>query len=203
MTQGQRVDLEERIREACAQSSWQVAATAAFEGYGAELLGFLIALSRSETDANDAFSMFAEDLWRSLPQFGWQSSFRTWAYTLARHAFHRLRRGAFTRRAAPLEDAQLEALVAQTRSRTAEFLQTQARDRFSEIREKLEPDDQTLLMLRVNRGLSYSDIARVLADAEGELSNEDVERRAVALRKRFARLKDEIRDLMRVGNSND
>jgi RNA polymerase sigma-70 factor (ECF subfamily) len=191
--------LEARIRAACAGERWSEAATAALEGYGDELLGYLVALARNETDANDAFSTFAEDMWKGLPRFGWQSSFRTWAYTLARHALSRVRRDAFRRRGVALEDAHVAALVEKTRTRTAEFLQTEVRDKLAEIRAQLDPDDQTLLILRINRGLTYREIARVLDGEVVESDDAALGRRANALRKRLERLTSEIKVLVRAG----
>lgn len=193
---GDRDALEKRIQEACTRCAWSDAATAALQGYGDELLGFLVALARNEADASDAFATFAEDMWRSLPRFAWQSSFRTWAYTLARNAYARLRRDAFRRRAVTLEDEHVAALVEQMRSRTAEFLRTENRDRVAEIREQLDPDDRTLLVLRVNRGLSYREIAQVLSD-DSSLEMKEIQKRESALRKRFERLKSEIKERLR------
>ena len=54
-----------------------------------------------------------------------------------------------------------------------------------------DPDDQTLLILRIDRALPWIDIARVMTDEPDE---PDLSRHAAALRKRFERLKQRIRD---------
>ena len=165
-----RAALEERIKAAADGGQWTDAATAALTGYGEEILGYLVAITRSETDASDAFSLFAEDLWKGLPKFRWECTFRTWAYGLARHAFARIKRDPHRRRAVPLGDSHVDALVEQVRSRTATFLRTETKDKVAKLRAALDPDDQTLLILRINRGLAWRDIARVLAPSRSPLA---------------------------------
>jgi RNA polymerase sigma-70 factor (ECF subfamily) len=83
------------------------------------------------------------------------------------------------------------------RSRTAEYLRSETKDKVDAIRAKLAPDDQSLLVLRVNRGLGWNDIARALAEPDEVLADKELVRRAAALRKRFQRLKDELRAAVR------
>lgn len=186
-----RAAVEARIREAAEASRWSDAVTIALREYGEELLGYLVAMTRSETDAGDAFSIFAEDLWKGLPKFRWECMFRTWAYGLARHAVARIKRDPHRRRARPLDDAHLEALVAELRSRTATFLRTETKDKIARLRAALEPDDQSLLILRINRGLAWRDIARVLAPPDD--ADVDLDKLAASLRKRFERLKTDLK----------
>ena len=176
--------LEERIHQAWTAGDLAGAATCAIEGYGPEIMGFLYALARSETAAGDAFSMFCEDLWRGLASFRWESSFRTWAYTLARNALHRLRRrpAAQTVALTPL----IEQLAAPVRTTTLSYLRTERKDQLARLRAGLDEDDRTLLILRVDRGLSWSEVAKVMAGEGGDGPT------AAALRKRFERIKRRI-----------
>jgi RNA polymerase sigma-70 factor (ECF subfamily) len=174
--------IEQQIRAACDAATWEMAATIAIRGYGPELLGYLNALLRDPAEADDVFAAACEHLWSGLSGFAWQSSFRTWAYTITRNAWVSFMRGARKRRGLPLSSAPLAALAADVRSQTATFMRTGTKDRFAEIREGLDPDDQTLLILRIDRGLPYRDIAIIL-DAD-----------AAALRKRFERLKLDLKE---------
>ncbi|MCE9575114.1 MAG: sigma-70 family RNA polymerase sigma factor [Deltaproteobacteria bacterium] len=189
----ERAELEARIRAACTAGNWSDAATLGLATYGPELLGYLVAMTRDETAASDAFSIFSEHLWKGLPKFRWECSFRTWAYGLARHALGRWRRDPHRRRATPLSDTAAEAIAADVRSQTATFLRTETEDKVAAIRAQLDPDDQTLLILRLNRQLQWRDIARILADDE-ELEDAEASRRAASLRKRFERLKEVLRE---------
>ncbi len=193
----QHAAVEARIREAATGNNWRAAAAGVFEGYGDEILGYLVAVMRSETDAEDAFSMFCESVCMALPQFRWESTARTWAYSLARNAAYRLRRDPHRRRVIPLADQHLEEIAAQLRSRTASYLRTEMRDKIAKLRASLDPDDQTLLILRLSRGLTWREIARVLA-AEGESSTDAaLDKLTASLRKRFERLKAEIKERAR------
>jgi RNA polymerase sigma-70 factor (ECF subfamily) len=188
-----RRELEDELRQSFEAGDFPCAATRALEGFGPEIFGYLLAVTRSTHEAEDAFSVFSEDLWRGFAGFRWQSSFRTWAYTLARHALYRSfdREG---RRGVPLSEAPLSQLEQRIREQTLSFLKTEAKDRFVELRNALDSDDRTLLVLRVDRQMRWEEVARVMLE-EGEPTPEVVRRKAVALRKQFERVKERLRIL--------
>ena len=197
----QREELEAAIRERTERGDTTGAAEVALRGYGREIFEFLAALHHNEDDASEVFSLFAEGVWRGLPRFGWRSSFRTWAYSVARKASLRFRRDA-RRRAARLgplpESAHLEALVAEVRTQTQSWLQTERKNRFAALRESLPSEDQALLLLRVDRQLSWIDLARVLhEDDTAPLEGEALKREAARLRKRFQLLKEKLYEMGR------
>ena len=187
--------LERTIRAAWAASDFDTAATLAIEGYAAEVLSFLVSRMRSQSDGQDVFSMFAEDLWRGLPEFGWRCSMRTWAYTLARNAANRYVSSPdrqLERNLARTQPERLSALVERVRSATQVHRRTDAKDRFRALRERLEPDDQMLLILRIDRGMAWRDIAIAIA-GDSELDDEAIARASARLRKGFERLKIALR----------
>lgn len=190
-----RAAREQAIKERLAAAGAGPAAAAAIELYGGEVLGFLHAVARDEDLASEAFSVFSEDLLRGLPGFRWDASLRTWAYALARNALHRLRRDP-RRRARnniPLSNpgADISAIVDQVRTQTLPFLRTSVKDELRRLREALDPDDHALLVLRIDRKMSWKDIARALPGEEAE----ELDRRAATLRKRFERAKTMLREL--------
>jgi RNA polymerase sigma-70 factor, ECF subfamily len=164
----------------------------ALSAHGPEIYGWLLASLANPTEANDAYSLFGEDLWRSLPRYRGQCSIRTWCYMLARAAVVRVieLRG---RRSAPLSEASESCLVAQPREPTLPHLCTDVKQGVRALRTQLEPDDQTLLVLRVDKNLSWHDIAIVMRGADA--SDADHARFAAALRKRFERVKARLREL--------
>jgi RNA polymerase sigma-70 factor (ECF subfamily) len=162
------------------------AATLAIRGLGPAVLGYLTAVLRSETDASDAFSMFCEDLWRGIASFRGESKFRTWAYTLAWHAALRLLRDPHRKRGRALGTGEAEKLAAEVRTTTAAHFKTESKDALAEMRAQLAPDEQSLLVLRIDRGLSWGEIAEVLGEGKGAKAE-------AALRKRFERLKEKLR----------
>lgn len=193
-------DLEQAIRQAIGRRDHAGAATLAIRGYGAEIYGFLRAFHRDEEDAAEVFSQLGERIWRDLPGFRQDSSFRTWAYALARHASlnHRRDRQRRDKRQQPLpEGSQVSALVAQVRSETASYLRSERRTRFAALRESLSPEDQALLVLRVDRQMAWNDLALVLRGGGEPLGQDALKREAARLRKRFQLLKERLLELGR------
>jgi RNA polymerase sigma-70 factor (ECF subfamily) len=162
------------------------AAAVAIRGYGPQILGFLAAVLKDDSSADEAFSMFSEDLWRGLSRFQRASSFRTWAYKIAWHASRRLLRDPHRRRGRRLGTEEAEALAAEVRSTTVGHLRAEMSHAFRAIYAELEPEDHSLLILRIDRDLSFAEIAGVLATDKKKLSE-------ATLRKRFERLKAQIK----------
>jgi RNA polymerase sigma-70 factor (ECF subfamily) len=187
--------LEQEIQEAWNAGRLEEAATRTMKGYGGEILGFLNARLRSEGDGREVFSIFAEDLWTGLGQFSWRCSMRVWAYTLARNAANRYvkhpRRRA-ERNFGLSHPEHLSEVVASVRSTTKVYQRTATKDRFKALREQLDPEDQMLLILRVDRGMGYRDLAFAMT-GDTELDEVALEREAIRLRKSFERIKAELR----------
>lgn len=192
---------EARIRAFHEKAEWKAAATAALEGYGSEILGFLAAVMRDEHAAGEVFSQFCEDLWNGLPKFRWKSSFRTWAYTVARNASLRYLRSPEHRRGQRISlNDEVSALMQKLRTDTLSYLRTEVKDKFAQIRESLEPEDQALLILRVDRDLAWNEVAEIMLAGEGgeePVTSEALARKSAALRKRFERVKEQLKQLAR------
>jgi RNA polymerase sigma-70 factor (ECF subfamily) len=168
------------------------AASLAIESYGPEVLNFLETMLRDHADSSDAFAQACEDLWKGLPRFEGRASMKTWFYTLARHAASRLRRSARHRRLTALSE--ISDVADRVRSRTRPHLKTEVKLGLAAIRDSLEDGDRMLLVLRVDRAMSWNDVARVMAnDADGD-AEDDIARIAARLRKRFQSVKELIRE---------
>ena len=164
------------LREAAAQI---------LRAYGPQILGYLCAVLRDEEAAQDVFSVFAEDLWSGLPGFRGEASARVWAWRLAWHAAARHGRDPYRRRGRRLETEEWSHLAAEIRSvPTAQWVDDRSR-KLDALRAALTADEQTLLILRVDKALPWGEIAFVLADG-----GEPVEE--AALRKRFERVKAKL-----------
>jgi RNA polymerase sigma-70 factor, ECF subfamily len=184
-------ETEERISELHAAGSVESALSLAVEAYGPEVYGFLVSRMRDEDAARDAFAQACEDLCASMPSFGWRCSVRTWMYKLARSAASRQGRGPHKRRGANVPISQVSELAEQARSRTRDYLRTEVKDGFAALRAELPPEDQSLLILRVDRGLDWVEVAEVLSD--GELEDDERQRSAARLRQRFKTVKERLR----------
>jgi RNA polymerase sigma-70 factor (ECF subfamily) len=192
--------LERDIRRHVDARDLAGATTVALRGYGPSILRLLVALHGSEAAASDVFSLFTEGVWRGIGAFDWGCSFRTWAFAVARRASLRYRRdeGRRAKRQVPLGDGSaLSAIEEQIRTETLSFLKTERRNRFAEIRDALPPDDRALLILRVDQGLAWNDLARAMHDDEAELAGEALKREAARLRKRFQVLKEKLLEIGR------
>lgn len=197
MSAAQSSDVEPAIRTACEAKAFDRAAQLALEAYGKEILSFLYSRVRNPSNAQDAFSTFAEDIWTGLPGFGFRCSVRTWMYTVARNAAARVMASPEQRAARNLtlsNVSQISALVERLRTETDVFQRTDVKDRFAKLREQLSADDQMLLILRVDRGLSFRDLALAM-NGDSELDDAAVVREAARLRKAFERVKVELRVL--------
>ncbi len=187
---------ESELREAWDAKAFDRAATMALDRYGSELLGYLHAMARPPLDPDELFSEPCERLWRNLPDFQWKSRLREWSDVIARTL---LRSGI---RSARGPRGRVDALVStdfskmadKIRSTTPPHVRTQAKDRLQEIRESLEADEQSLLILRVDRNMAWNEIADVLADPDDTRSQAQ---RSAGLRKRFERLKERLREQMK------
>jgi len=184
-------------RTAGTAGNWQRVATIALEAYGDEILGFLTAQAKDDVAANEAFSMFTEAMWRGLKGFRWECSVRTWCYTLARHAWFRLLRDrARGAELVPLMSSgsiPVDELAARIKADHT-TASARARMELELLREELETDDQTLLTLRLDRSMAWRDVARVMSHPDDVLDDAALERRAVSLRKRFMKIKDDLRE---------
>lgn len=195
-----RARLESDIRRHHQAADFRSAADLAVRGFGPEIYGFLRTLEKNEQDAFDVFSAFTERVVRGLPKFKWESSFRTWAYTIARNASRNFREHAKVRKRAhaPLpDDPDLWNVAERVRSETASYLKTRSKTLVERLRESLSPQEQLLLSLRVDRKLGFKDIARVLSDPERPPSAADLERDAAKLRQRFKVVKERLATMVR------
>lgn len=156
----------------------------------------LAALTRDQDDAYDVFSQACEDIWVGFPRFLWQSTFRTWAYTVTRHAHHRFASSPFRRRRRSLSAApHLNEITAAVRTKTQSYLRTDVKDRVARLRERLSVEEQTLLILRVDRDLSWPEIAAIMLPPGEDRTPARVAQLTATCRKRFERTTARLRRL--------
>jgi RNA polymerase sigma-70 factor, ECF subfamily len=166
------------------------AAEAILRDHGPGIMGYLLSVLRNEADAGDVFSQWSLDLWRGLPGFRGDCPIRVWGYRLAWHAAARLLRDPFRQRGRPLESNEISRLADEVRSSVL-LGRREARQRGIErLREELTPEERALLVLRLDRDLSWREVATVISE-DGDPVDE------AAVRKRFERLKAKLAERAR------
>ena len=179
--------VDERVAGLLARGEVDEAATSAIQSFGPAVLGYLASLL-DEEDARDVFSRVAEDLWRGLPGFRFECSLRAWVFRLAWHAASRFLRQPWRRRTEPLPTSAASRLAASIASSSGR--PSGRRDALRALRRQLTPEEQTLLVLRVDRELGWEEVASILGEAGAPVD-------PATLRKRFERIKHRLTALAR------
>jgi RNA polymerase sigma-70 factor (ECF subfamily) len=182
-----RDDLEARLTALLELGEFNQAATVAIEGYGPAVLGYLGTML-DEDEAQDAFSLFAEALWRGLPTFRGECTVRVWAFRLAWHCVSRVARDPYRCRRQRLATSAASRLGGSVAS--AHTSETSRAARLRHLEASLAPEDRALLVLRLDRELEWDEIAATLSTEGSPVT-------APALRKRFERLKTRLAHLAR------
>src|SRR5512137_345407 len=155
-------DRTERARRLLAEGDLPGAATDAIRTLGPEVLRYLRSILRNEGDAQEAFSQFAENLWRGIGTWRGEGSFRAWTFRLAWNAAINMRNEAWRRKGRRLVTAEVSALADEVRTRSALRVERQ-RQALDKLRESLGDEEVSLLALRIDQGLSWAEIAQVLS----------------------------------------
>jgi len=124
--------------------------------YGAEIYGYLSVLT---VEPDQALAAFATELSRGLAGFRRESSLRTWLYRIAWFALQR----------PPSAFVLPVALRGMVRGITP----LQATAKIVALREQLQRSEQSILTLRVDRRLSWREVAEVMA-SDGESIDEEL-----------------------------
>jgi len=177
-------DVEARIRGLLAADDRPAAATLAIQEFGPPILRYLRSLLRDEDDASDAFSVFAENVWRGLPTWRGEGSLKAWTFRLAWNGAMNLKNEAWRRRGRRFFSGEASALAEEIRTRSHVKVERQ-RNALDKLRESLDVEEISLLTLRIDQKLSWAEIADVTA-----IDGQRVE--AAALMKRFERLKGRL-----------
>lgn len=180
---------EARLRALLAAGDVRAAAALAIRTHGPELLRYLRGLLGREADAQEAFSAACERLWRALPEFRGEASLRTWCFKLAWSAAADQKKEAWAAKGRRLETNEADALASSGRTRSW-LREERLRLSLADLRRALSLEEQSLLQLRIDQGLSWAECAEVLA-AQGKAPTVE------ALMKRFERIKARLGELAR------
>jgi RNA polymerase sigma-70 factor (ECF subfamily) len=183
------VSAQARVQQLIDAGDVSGGATEALRALGPEILRFLRSVLRDEEDAADAFSQFAENLWKGLSSFRGQSSLRTWAFRVAWNSAMNLRNDAWHRHGRRFATGEASQIAEEIRTKTVVRVARQ-RDELEKLRETLSAEDQSLLALRLDREFSWEEIAEILSVGGAPVQ-------ALTLMKRFERLKKRLTEMVR------
>jgi RNA polymerase sigma-70 factor (ECF subfamily) len=173
-----------------AERDFRGAAEAVMREYGPGIRGLLLTIFRRNPDAaEEAFSLFAENLWRYIAGFRGEASVRTWVYSMARNAAVSVTREGWRKLGRRLDTVEADRLAEEVRTRSALRLERQS-TALTALRDTLDLDEQTLLTLRLDERLPWGEIAQIMSSDGGPID-------AAAIRKRFERLKVKLGELAR------
>jgi RNA polymerase sigma-70 factor, ECF subfamily len=188
---------ESDLRRAWDKGDYKTVVDQLLQRHAREILGILIARLQSESDANEVYSMFAEDLWKGIKGFQWRCSLLAWALRISRNAMVRwLTAGCRSpERNVSIEDSAVLEVADRIRSSTLVYLRSEVKSAVRRLREELPPDDQMLLILRIDRRLGWREIAAALADED--LAPDELNREAARLRQRSRSITKKLREMAR------
>ncbi|HEY2516536.1 MAG TPA: sigma-70 family RNA polymerase sigma factor [Polyangiaceae bacterium] len=184
-----RAESEETVRRLAESGDTRAAADTTIRTYGPEIFGFLAGVMDDPDAAGDVFSAFSERVWKGIAGFRWQCSLRTWSYTIARNELARHRSDTAQKRA-QVGLSTAGSLQAPSRQPTPLHQRSSFLDAFAQLRSSLGPDDRDLLVLRVDRGLAWNELALLFLGQDATPA--DVAREAARLRKRFQVVKEQL-----------
>jgi len=175
---------DERVVRLVSAGHARQAATQVIQTHGPAVLRYLRALLRDEGTVDDAFSLFGEWVWRGIANFRGEAPLRSWALGVAWNAAQRVRDEAWQKHRARLSTGFASRVVAKVRTTTPGTLERRA-EGLDRLRGELSPEDQNLLVLRLDQELAWEEIAVVLSGGGSPV-------KPSALRKRFERLKERM-----------
>jgi len=191
---------EAEIRQLVEQGDIGGATEGAIGLYGPELYGFIQATVLNHTLADEIFQDVSISIWRYIENFRWQASLRTWVYTIARNACRQALKHPTRTRERHLYTDEANAIPARvTQTATDIWRRREAKHWLWDVITTFDPEERSIITLRIIQRMEWVDIARVLGeedDEEGvELDEATLKRRSAALRKRYERIKARLKKL--------
>jgi RNA polymerase sigma-70 factor, ECF subfamily len=189
-TEGDAAGLDREVRGLVLAGKERQAADLLLTHLSRELRPFLHRLLGDVSLADEAHSSTCERLWRGLATFRWECSLRSWSYIVARREASRCR--ARHARADVLQTTLSKAdNVAARFSSTSGKFSTTRRDQLDGLRASLSDEDRDILVLRVERGLAWKEIAAAFLE-EHESDPELITKEAARLRQRVRAIRVKI-----------
>lgn len=175
--------IEDRVSKQLQQGDLTKAVATILSTFGPELRSYLHGTLGDPEEGEDVYQELSIAIWERLPAFRFESTIRTWCYTIAHNrVIKRLQRYS-RRNRMRLDTGRQDALPAHSLTSLIEHQQrVEAAQRAAA---QLAPKERAILILRSERALSFAEIAQVLG-----LSSEQ------SARKSFQRAKERLKLLL-------
>jgi RNA polymerase sigma-70 factor (ECF subfamily) len=174
---------EEQLQLLCEQGDFEEATKQAIRTFGPEIFGWLCSITKQRSISEDVCQQFCIELWRGLPSFRWEGSLRVWSYRVAWRELIRAQQSQKRRKEEHLPTSQFLLLKQEVSSIHENINAKQVKSRLVELRQELPEELQSLLVLRIEREISFAEIAGIL-----EMTEESA-------RQKFKRAKDKLKEM--------
>ncbi len=191
-------NLEQRVAAYLDGGAWNEAVEAIITAHGPRLRGFIRAVVMDRVVADEVWAEMTYDVYRGVGSWDRTRPLLHWCWGIARNACRRHARARRRHMRGPAPGTPPRwafSTSAAIRTPTPVWQTTPARDALDALRATITPDERALLVLRVDKQLSWRDIALVMHAEHSPRGS--LTRREAALRKRFERLLVRLRALAR------
>jgi len=178
--------MDDEVKAAVAAGDAGAATALIVRGLGPGLLGYLVSILGRESEGREVLGEVVEEVLTSVARFRGESTVKTWTYRIAWRTAMRYREAPDRRRTRRLATLEGSGVAEALRSSTAAYQRTDAKDWLQRVRAELTPEDQSLLVLRIDRDLSWAEVAEIMGDGDAATQGR--------LRKRFERIKERLRE---------
>lgn len=180
---------EPGVRALVASGHATRATTAVLKMYGAELFGFLAGILEDVPAARDVYASVGESIRLYLPRFEWAFPLRTWIYVIARRELARHREMARQRSWPPPSSAKPTFPLPDPMV-TQPYRASALRSSVGALRSSLASEDLELLVLRLDRRLTWKELALTSLGESASESAAGAE--AIRLRERFRLIREDL-----------
>lgn len=128
-----------------------------------QLYGYLYRLSGDMDDAMEITQTAFVKAYQSIGRFRGDSSFKTWLFRIASNTWRNTIRDRSSRKTVPLDTVPLSS----AHDPLADAVKNQEQEMLAAAVKKLPPRQQQALVLRVQEGCSFAEVARIMNCSTG------------------------------------
>lgn len=167
------------------------AARVAIDSFGPEVLTLLVALLGDEVSAKAVHVSFPDALRQSFATYRGECTPRTWSYLIGNHLAQ-----------AHIRRTQVGLPPSTTPARSEVVAAAATIDGLERARAALSSDDRALLVMRVDRSMSWAEVAQVFLGPELACHPSVVAKKSAYLRKRYERLPQQLKAKLSADGTN-